>query len=271
MQSNQKGPISISAIAGSLFGIISILMANILEGGHTSSLVQPSAFIIVILGTIGAVWCATTKDELTALRKGLVRMVRPPRVDRRRLLDTLVKVANVARRNGTLAVEEMLPSIEDPFLRRGLQALVDGWTPAEIQKLLELEMDMDEHHATKAGKMLESAGGYSPTFGIIGAVIGLIHVMNNLADPTKLGSGIAVAFVATVYGLVAANLVYLPIGSRLKKMAVNDAELRSMIVTGLELVASGANPRKVEDMLNPWMSGHAAPPPAAEAPLKEVA
>jgi len=270
MQSNQKGPFQPMTLVASLFGIGMILLANILEGGKTRSLYQPSAFMIVIGGTFGATWASCTMEEAVGLVKGTARMFRLPRVDRRKLLETLIKVANVARRNGTLAVEEMLPTIEDAFLRRGLQALVDGWTPAEIQKLLELEMDMDEHHAMLAGKLMDAAGGYSPTFGIIGAVVGLIHVMQNLADATKLGEGIAVAFVATVYGLVAANLIYLPLGTKLKKIAQKDSELRAMIVTGLELVASGANPRKVEDMLAPWVSGHGQPP-TPEPPLKEVA
>lgn len=267
----QKGTFQPTPVVAAVFGIGMILLANILEGGHTRSLLQPSAAMIVVGGSFAATWLSSTPAEIKALRLALVRTLFWKSANRRKVLDTILRVANVARRSGTLAVEEMLPTIEDTFLRRGLQALVDGWTPAEIQKLLELEMEIDEAHATTAGKLLESAGGYSPTFGIIGAVVGLIHVMNNLTDPSKLGSGIAVAFVATIYGLVFANLVALPLGARMKKMAKDDVELRSMIVVGLELVASGANPRKVEDMLAPWVAGTKPAAAQGEPPLKEVA
>jgi chemotaxis protein MotA len=160
----------------------------------------------------------------------------------------------VARKEGLLALEEQIPSVPDPFARKGLQLLVDGAEPDRLREVLDVEIGAYEAHLKLSSKIWESAGGYSPTIGIIGAVMGLIHVMENLADPAKLGSGIAVAFVATIYGVGAANLVFLPIA---KKLMANISILviqREMLVDGLVGIANGDNPRIVESRLQGYLA-----------------
>ncbi len=254
-----------SPILALLFGFGSILLGNYMEGGHMGALIQPTAGMIVLGGTIGATWLASTDEEIKHLARLLPRVVSPRHPDRKKILEQLLEVSAVVRRDGLLAVEALLPKIEDESLRRGLRVLVDGYSPTDLQKLLELEMDLIEHHGNGAGKVFETAGGFAPTIGILGAVLGLIHVMSNLSNPDALGSGIAVAFVATIYGVGAANLLFLPLGSRMKKIIAVDVEARSMVLTGLEVIASGSNPRQVEEMLTPYVGhAHANSPPAVK-------
>lgn len=232
-----------------------ILLGNAMEGGHLSSLTQPTAFMIVMGGTIGSTWLASTDAEIKHMFKLMPRVLRPGDANRQELLDLLLKVAGVVRRDGMLALEGMLPQVPNEFMQRGLRVLVDGYSAEELHRLLDLEIELMEHHGNAAGKVLETAGGFAPTIGILGAVLGLIHVMNNLSDPSKLGSGIAVAFVATIYGVGAANILFIPLGNRIKKIIANDVETKSMILRGLEVIASGANPRQLEEMLTPYV-GH---------------
>lgn len=251
-----------SAIIALVIALGSIIGGNALEGGHLSALVQPTAALIVVGGTIGATCFASTTAELKLLVKLASRVLFPRHPDLGKLTEAMVKVSTVARREGMLAVEGMLTEIDDDFLRRGLQMLVDGATGEDVKRVMEPEIEVTEHHGTNAGKVLETAGGFAPTIGILGAVLGLIHVMNNLADPSKLGSGIAVAFVATIYGVGFANILFLPFGTRIKKIVAKDAEIRFMVLAGILGIAAGANTRQIEDMLAAF-SGH--PPHKAAA------
>jgi len=233
----------------------SILLGNKLEGGHIDSLIQPTAALIVLGGAAGAAWLGATPAEMKTFFKLMPRLIKPGTVDKGKLMEDMLKVVAVARREGMLAVEGMLPQIDDEFLRRGLRMLVDGHSAENVQHVLELDMELTEHHGSAATKVAVDAGGYTPTVGILGAVLGLIHVMQNLDDPSKLGTGIAVAFVATIYGVGAANLVFLPLGARLKKIVQLDAEARAMVLTGLHGIANGANARHLEELLTPYV-GH---------------
>lgn len=244
-----------SPVLSIIFGIGIILFGNALEGGHIDSLIQPTAALIVFGGTIGACWLGATNKEIKYLFKLMPRLLKPEAANRQQLMDDMVKVSTLARREGMLAVEAMLPQISDEYLRRGLRMLVDGYEMTSVRRVLELEADVEEHHGTSSAKILESAGGFAPTVGILGAVLGLIHVMSNLSDPSKLGTGIAVAFVATVYGVGSANLLFLPMGARLKKIVQGDYEVRQMVLTGLEGISSGSNARQIEEMLIPY-AGH---------------
>jgi len=241
---------AILAIATS-FGLI--LFGNYLEGGHLSSLIQMTAGLIVFGGTLGAVWLGATPKEVKDLAKLMPRILRPNTADRKRLLDDILKVTTTVRRDGMLAVENQLPTIQDDMLRRGLQMLVDGNSGDDVKNVLETEVDIHEHHQNAAAKLWADAGGYAPTVGILGAVLGLIHVMGNLSDPSKLGAGIAVAFVATVYGVGSANLIFLPFAARLKKIVAIETEDRMMIITGLQGIVAGANARQVGEMLAPFL------------------
>ncbi|MBM4368664.1 MAG: flagellar motor protein [Deltaproteobacteria bacterium] len=245
-----------SGLIAIVVGLGFILGGNAMEGGHFSSLVQPTALMIVLGGTVGATWLASPNAELKLAFKLCKRIVFPGHSDRQKLLDDMVKVSTVARREGMLAVENLLNEIPDPFLVRGLRMLVDGASADDVKRVLEPEMDLEEHHGTQAGKVFETAGGFCPTIGILGAVLGLIHVMSNLADPSALGAGIAVAFVATIYGVGFANLLFIPMGSRIKKIVAHDAETRQMVLLGLVGIAAGVNARQVEEMLSAFTHGN---------------
>ncbi len=246
-------PIPFIALA---LGLGSIVGGNALEGGSFDALVQPTAALIVLGGTVSATWLASTNSELGALKRLLPRLIKKNGIDTHHVMEQMVSLAADARKDGLLALESKLPTIENPFLRRGLRLLVDGTPPAQVVKLLELDIEVYEHEYGRAGKVLETAGGFAPTIGIIGAVLGLIHVMHNLSDPSALGGGIAVAFVATVYGVGIANLIALPIGMRLKKIVSEDAAGKQMILTGIEIIAAGENPRHLEEALSPYIDAH---------------
>ena len=239
--------------AGLLIGLTAIIGGQLLEGGHIGSLVQPTALLIVCGGTLGAV---LLQSPFPVFRRGM-QMARwvwvPPVIEQKRLIEQVLNWSQLSRREGLLALENFLPQVKDPFTRRGLQLLVDGADPERIRQLLEVEINVFEEEMRLSARVWESAGGYSPTIGILGAVMGLIHVMENLSDPTKLGAGIAVAFVATIYGVGLANLVYLPIAGKLKYYIGRMVSTREMLVDGLVGIAVGDNPRIIESRLRGYM------------------
>lgn len=241
------------SIAGLLLAFGAILGGQAIEGGSFGSILQLTAFIIVFGGTIGAV--LLQYDGQTALRamKMLKWMLLPPAVDGKALITQVVEWANMVRKGGLLQLESLVESQTDPFLQRGLQLLVDGKDPEQIQGVLEIEIALQEKRELLAAKFFEAAGGYAPTVGILGAVLGLIHVMENLADPTKLGGGIAVAFVATVYGVGSANLLFLPTANKLKHLAQQRAQIKEMWLEGFMAIATGENPRSIEAKLASYL------------------
>ena len=233
------------SLAGLLFGLAAIVGGQLLEGGHIDSLLQPTAFLIVVGGTLGAVML---QSPLSVFRDG-IRMARwvlfPPLVEPKRLIDDIARWSHVARKEGLLALETQIRIQRDPFVAKGLQLLVDGADPENLREVLEVEIGAWESRLKAGAKIWESAGGYSPTIGIMAAVMGLIHVMENLSHPSKLASGIAVAFVATIYGVGAANLIFLPIAKKLLAHIVRIVTLREMLVDGLVGVGCGDNPQIV--------------------------
>jgi chemotaxis protein MotA len=237
------------SVLGIILGLSAIILGHWLEGGHIASLVQFTAFLIVIGGTVGAVMLQTEMRHFIAGVKMLRWVFFPPAMDFRKVLSTLMNWGNQARRGGLLALEAYVNSEKDPFVKRGLTMVVDGAEPDTVRRALELDIDAYEDQARAAAKIWESAGGYSPTFGILGAVLGLIHVMENLTDPSKLGAGIAVAFVATIYGVGAANLLLLPISNKLKHYIMLEVRRREMVAEGLVTIANGENPRLLENKL----------------------
>jgi len=243
----------ILTIAGVLLALVAILLGNILEGGHTSSLVQVTAFLIVVGGTVGAVLVQTRAPTLKRAFAMLPWSVVPPRHDDETLIEQILEWSNLARREGLLGLEALVEEQSDPFMGKGLQLLVDGTEPERIRRMLEVEVDALEHRDLQAAKVFDGLGGYSPTIGIIGAVLGLTHVMNNLADPSKLGPGIAVAFVATVYGVGFANILFLPIGNKLKAIVQEQTQRREMLIEALVSIAEGENPRAIETKLRGFL------------------
>jgi chemotaxis protein MotA len=177
----------------------------------------------------------------------------PPRVDLAGGIDRVVNWSLTARKEGLLGLEGVADAEPDSYSRKGLQLLVDGAEPEAIRSILEVDFYTQESRDIEAAKVFESMGGYAPTIGIIGAVMGLIHVMGNLADPTQLGSGIAVAFVATIYGVASANLILLPVAAKLKSIALRQSRYREMLLEGILSIAEGENPRSIELKLQGFM------------------
>lgn len=241
------------SVLGLLIGVVAIIGGQLLEGGHVASLSQPTALLIVLGGTMGAVML---QSPYATFVRG-VRMVRwvwyPPVVDYLQLIKQVSSWSQVSRREGLLALESMINQLKDDFARKGLQLLVDGAEPERLREVLEVEISTYEEEMKLSARIWEAAGGYSPTIGILGAVMGLIHVMENLSDPSKLGAGIAVAFVATIYGVGLANLVFLPMANKLKAHINRLIVQREMIVDGLVGIANGDNPRIIESRLQGYI------------------
>ncbi len=239
----------ILSILGLILGFTAILLGQFLEGGHMSTLINGPAILIVMGGTIGAVML---QSPLTVFLRGL-RMIPwmffTPKLEITETINKIIGWSNIARKEGLLGLEGIEESEFDPFARKGLQLLIDGSEPESIRSILDVEVDTKEHFDLQAANIFESMGGYSPTIGIIGAVMGLIHVMGNLSDPSRLGSGIAVAFVATIYGVGAANLVFLPFAKKLKNIVHYQMMYREMIIEGVVSIAEGENPRNIETKL----------------------
>jgi chemotaxis protein MotA len=237
------------SIAGIAIGAIAIFGGQLLEGGHLASLVQPTALLIVLGGTLGAV---LLQSPFHVFKRG-VQMAKwiwiAPVNDQKKLVDQIMLWSQLSRREGLLSLENQLQQTKDPFVKKGLQLLVDGTDPDRIRELLDVEITTFEDEWRQSAKIWDAAGGYSPTIGILGAVMGLIQVMENLSDPTKLGGGIAVAFVATIYGVALANLIYLPIAGKLKYYVSRMVRSREMLVDGLVGIALGDNPRIIEGRL----------------------
>ncbi|MEQ8514662.1 MAG: flagellar motor protein [Chromatocurvus sp.] len=240
-------------LIGVTLAVGAIVGGNMLEGGRISVLLQLTAFVIVAGGTLGAVLVQTPlKDFMLAMRR-LSCMVAAPRFAREPLMQRALVWSRVARRDGLLALEKQSDSEPDPFVRKGLTLLVDGVEPEEIRAIMEVEIDSKLASETRAARVFEAMGGYSPTIGILGAVMGLIHVMKNLSDPDALGAGIAVAFVATIYGVGFANLFFLPIANKLKAIYGDQMQYQEMVVDGVVMIADGENPRAIQSKLEGYL------------------
>lgn len=236
----------ILSLVGLVMAFVAIIGGNYLEGGHIGALANGPAAVIVFGGTLGAVLLQT---PLMHFKRGLQLLAWtffPPNIDVQQGINDVVAWSMVARKDGLLGLESLAETETDAYTRKGLQLLVDGAEPENIRSALEVELYTQEDRDLQAAKIYENMGGYSPTIGIIGAVLGLIHVMGNLADPSQLGNGIAVAFVATIYGVAAANLVLLPVAGKIKSVVLQQSRYREMLLEGLLAIADGENPRSIE-------------------------
>lgn len=242
------------SIIGVLLALGAILGGNFMEGGHIDALLNGPAMVIVFGGTVGAILLQTPLPVFIHSLRQTGTVFITPKHALQPAIKKMVNWSNVARKEGLLGLESIAEKEPDLFIRKGMQLLVDGSEPEVIRSILEVELDTDEQRDLQAAKVFEAMGGYSPTIGIIGAVMGLIHVMQNLADPSKLGSGIATAFVATIYGIGLANLFLLPFGSKLKALALNKSQYREMVVEGIVSIAEGENPRNIEAKLQGYLS-----------------
>lgn len=243
----------ILSVIGLIIGFGAIIVGQHLEGGHLDTILNAVALLIVLGGTIGAVMLQTPLNTFIRSLKMSVWILRPPTLS---ASDTLAKILDwnqVARKEGLIALDNVAIDEPDLFAQKGLQMISDGADSELIRDILENELDIEEENDIQAAKVYEAMGGYAPTIGIIGAVMGLIHVMGNLADPSSLGSGIAVAFVATIYGVGFANLLFLPMGNKLKILVGRRNRIQMMLVDGLVCVAEGENPRNIESRLQAYM------------------
>lgn len=243
----------IMTILGLFIGLAAIIGGNLLEGGHTESLMIFTAFFIVFGGTLGAVMVQTPLRTFLLSLKRAMWMIKPPKVDTLGMIEKIVEWSQTARKEGLLSLQEIAEEQSDSFSKNGLQMLADGSEPESVRGILEVELTSAENKDLQAAKVYEGFGGYSPTIGIIGAVMGLIHVMENLSNPEALGPGIAVAFVATIYGVGLANLVFLPMANKLKTLTSDQSQYREMIIDGLVCIAEGENPRNIDAKLRGYL------------------
>ncbi|THF65736.1 flagellar motor protein [Pseudothauera nasutitermitis] len=241
------------SLVGLALGMVAILVGQVLEGGHVSSLIQPTAALIVFGGTFGAVMLQSPLRVFVDGMKMSRWVFVPPRVNHATLITMVVSWSHTARKEGLLALEGQIPRLPEPFMQKGLQLLVDGVEPDRLRDVMDVEIGAWEAQMKQCAKVWEAAGGYAPTIGIIGAVLGLIHVMENLSDPSKLGAGIAVAFVATIYGVGAANLIFLPVAKKLLAHISSMVSQREMLVDGLVGIANGDNPRIIEGRMQGYI------------------
>jgi len=243
----------ILSIFGVLLGFAAILGGNVLEGGQLSSLINLPALVIVFGGTLGATLLHFPSRIIWHSIKILWLILWPRRLTLDKEINKIVQWSALARKEGLLGLEVVVDRENDPFAKKGLQLLVDGNEPDVIRDCMDVEISSIEHTEMQAAKVYEAMGGYSPTIGIIGAVVGLIQVMQNLADPELLGTGIATAFVATIYGVGFANLLFLPIANKLKLQAYALVQAKEMVLEGIAAIAEGENPRNIELKLSGYI------------------
>lgn len=241
------------SIIGAVFAFIAVVIGAILKGAGVAALWSPAAFVIVIVGTFAAIFLHAPMENFMRAVKMMSWVFKPPHEDGEALIAKFVEWSGVARKQGLLGLEAQVANEPDAFLKKGLQLLVDGTEPDMIRAQLEIDLGTKEHEGLDGAKIFESMGIYSPTLGIIGAVLGLMAVMKNLADPSKLGHGIAAAFTATIYGIGAANLMFLPMANKLKSLIKHQTRIREMSIDGLAAIAKGENPRNIETRLKGYL------------------
>lgn len=245
----------ITTVLGIIVGVGGILFGNAIEGGHIGSLIQGAAFLIILLGTMGAVLVSSgARDIGLAFRLLKKAFQNESEAESEKLLKDILEYARFVKRESLLALEEKIKTQENQYLANSLRAVIDGIDPKLLENVFENQIQVQEQHLMGGAKVWTEAGGYAPTIGIIGAVLGLIQVMSNLSDTSKLGAGIAVAFVATIYGVGVANLILLPLGSKIKKRIQQDLKVQKMILAGALGIQAGLNPLLLEMKLRAFLS-----------------
>ena len=254
-----------SSLLGILLAFAGIVAGLLLEGGHIGQVLQPTAAMIVFGGTVGAVMLQYPLGIVGAAAMRLVRVFLHRAPSGEATVRQLIHFANKARRSGIVSLDQDLPSIEDPFLKQAIMLAVDGTEPAELRKIMELQIENHFELEEKLPAVFESAGGFSPTIGIIGAVMGLIQVMQHLDHMDEVGRGIAVAFVATIYGVAAANIFFLPVAGKLRLRIREEQVLKEMTLEGVISILEGMNPRMIEVKLEGFL---AAPKAKEKGPVE---
>jgi len=244
----------ILSLAGLVLALVAVVVWVLGQGAGVSALWNFAAFLIVIVGTLGAVLLQSGLPTFQRATKIARWIVQPPPDNRRQLIRQIVEWSALARKQGLLGLESQVARQPDRFIAKGLQLLVDGIEPEALRHMLEIELQAEEQSDLQAARVFESAGVYAPTLGIVGAVLGLMSVMKHLTDPSKLGAGIAAAFVATIYGIASANCLFLPAANKLKAIIRHRAVDRELMIEGLVCIAHGENPRNIEARLGGFLS-----------------
>lgn len=253
-----------ATLIGVVVGLIIIVVANIMEGGNPMSLLLVPPMLLVfgttLMVTVAGGTLADAKNAVGSLKTAFTAKVRPAG----EVVPTVVALAEKARREGLLALEDDLKKIDDPFLVKGVTLAIDGTDPEEVREILEAEVHATKAHGKHSAKFFADAGAYAPTIGIIGTVMGLVHVLENLAQPEELGHLIAAAFIATLWGVMSANVIFLPIGNRLKRLAELEAARMELVIEGVAAIQAGSNPRVIAQKLASLL-------PAGEQPESQAA
>lgn len=262
----------IATLGGILLALVSLIVAFSGEGGALGSLVQPTAALIVFGGTIGATVASTTMRQILSVGKYLKVAFFYKGEDPLDIIESLVSLATTARREGILALEEQVESFQDEFLQKGIQSIVDGVDPELVKTMLTTELDYIEERHKAGAKVFEMAGGYAPTLGIIGTVMGLVHVLGNLKNVSALGPQIATAFTATLYGVSSANIIWLPIAYKLKRRNSEEVLTRELMIEGVLSIQAGENPQILRQKLVAFLppKGRTAKAKASDTEAGEV-
>jgi chemotaxis protein MotA len=251
-----------ASIGGVLLAIIGIVGGLKIEGGSIAQLTQPTAMMIVLGGTLGAVMLQFPLNIFLAAMKQFFRVFSSSTIDGEAIIQQLVGFANTARKSGILSLDDELDLVTDPFLKQTLMLAIDGVEPAAVRQIMQLELENKAQGEERIPQVFESAGGFAPTVGIIGAVMGLIQVMQKLDDISAVGHGIAIAFVATIYGVGLANLVFLPAAGKLRIRQQEEQMVREMMLEGVISIQEGMNPRMIEIKLRTYLFESTAKPSA---------
>ena len=253
-----------AAIVGVVLGFVAVFGTQILEGGSPASILLIPPLFLIFVGSAGAALASNTLPGMLGGIKWLIYAMTAKKSDPEAVIEPLVKMAERARREGLLALESEVENVDDPFMKRGLQMAVDGTDPDDLYEILTAEVRAKKASAKAGAGFWTDAGGYSPTIGIIGTVVGLVHVLENLSDPSKLGKLIAGAFVATLWGVMSANIMFLPFGKRIVAVATAEAARMELVIDGVLAIQAGSNPRVVATKLRSKMQAP-GPPTAKEA------
>lgn len=249
--------LDLSLLAGVTLATVAVVGGHIWEGGHLNQIVQPTAFLIVLGGSFAACLVRFTLPQVRRAMADAWGLVAPEEPEMERTIEVLLDASKLARRSGLVALDKEIENIRDPFLALALRLAADGVDPRSIDDALRVRLRILKEESLVSAQFFEQAGGYAPTIGVLGAVLGLIHVMGHITNPEALGAGVAVAFVATLYGVGAANLLFLPLGGKLKMRVMARMHKLELITAGAVSIALAENPMITEQKLRAW--GHAQP------------
>ncbi len=246
----------LASLIGTFLGVGSVVGGQVLEGGHLSQIMQGTAFLIVAGGTMGAALVSFPMQDIKKAITLIPMVFKNVDMDVRPTIDEIIRIATIARKEGVLAVEGQRDSIQNILFKKCIKYVIDGFEPNTVKEIIDTEIFIAFEEEEAAGKFYEGAGGFAPTIGIIGAVLGLIHVMSMLNDPSKIGDGIAVAFVATVYGVGMSNLWLIPWGTKLKRKAAQKMLTKEVVKLGVVGIQEGLNPHFLQEKLEVFVEEH---------------